>query len=248
MDKKGQKIPPEAGQTTLGEDHNKKQRKKNSLFSNIMLGLSILLFAAGVYMLLKQYVIRPKTNYVAPPTPSPTVVVPTLEANDGLNGTPAPTPYVQHIPVGIFFTEWREYCEIQPVGLTEDGAMATVDSNVIAAWYMYGPSPGENGNALINGHKSWNKALGVFSLLTDMKTNEQVVIEMDDGSFQYWYVHEVNVYPLGDIPDSVMDLELDAAEPKLTLISCTGAWDTLAGTSSKRSVVILRLYPVDAGE
>ncbi len=229
--------------------------------SNILMVLSIVLFIAGVYLVLREYVIPPDTDYVAPPspplvveaiaTPSPeSSIAPELTPQPAPEPTPEPTPY-SLIPVEISFTTFEQVCEIQPVGKInpktkeevapeEPGAMGTVDSNVIAAWYKYGPSPGDMGNAIINGHKSWKGERGVFYELKNMSPGDEVVVKMDDGSYLYWYVETVNVYNRDEVPIEVMEPRWGEA-PMLTLISCTGTWDAVAGTSSKRSVVTLGL-------
>ena len=234
------------------------ERANRRLIGNILLVLSIVLFVTGIYLILREYVIPPKTNYVAPPTPSLVVeaiatpsaaIIPTPKATP--SPTPAPTPY-SLTPVRIYFPTFEQVCEIQPVGKvnpktkeevdpSEPGAMGTVDSNIIAAWYKYNAAPGDRGNAIINGHKSFDGEKGVFYYLPDMELGDQVVTEMNDGSYIYWGVESVNVYPRDEVPISVMEPHW-GEEPMLTLISCTGTWDALAGTSSKRSVVTLRLY------
>lgn len=229
---------------------------------NILMIISIVLFITGVYLLLREYVIPPNTNYVAPPTPALVVeaIEPSATPESSLavttspSPTPVPTPY-DLTPEEIYFTSFEQVCEIQPVGKIdpktkeevapeEPGAMGTVDSNVIAAWYKYGPAPGDKGNAIINGHKSWKGEKGVFYNLKDMQVNDQVVVKMSDGSFLYWYVEDVEVYNRDEVPVDVMYPNW-GEEPMLTLISCTGSWDAIAGTSSKRSVVTLRLHKTE---
>jgi hypothetical protein len=228
------------------EDGGSGRSKKRRILSNILLVLSVCLFLGGVWMLLKEYVIPAKTEYI-PPTVSATPYIPPTPAptpQASASPTPAPTPY-NLIPLRISFPTFEQTCEIQPVGRTEDGAMGTVDSNIIAAWYEEGPSPGDYGNALINGHKSWKKEKGVFAELVTLKLGDRIVIFMDDGSELNFYVHTVDVYDRLSVPESVMDLDR-GAEPRITLITCIGDWDYGAGTSSERVVVTAKLYPPEA--
>ena len=233
------------------------QRSRRTRISNVLLVVSIVLFITGVYLVLREYLIPPDTGYVAPPTPS--LVVEAIETPHPEETqlpastpmpTPEPTPY-DLLPVEISFPTFEQVCEVQPVGKInpstkeevgpeEPGAMGTIDSNVIAAWYKYGPSPGDAGNAIINGHKSWKGERGVFYELKEMNLGDQVVVKMSDGSYLYWYVDTVSVYPRDEVPIDVMEPRW-GEEPMLTLISCTGSWDAVAGSSSKRSVVTLKL-------
>lgn len=231
----------------MEEKNNRPETPRGKLLvSRLLLALTILLFVSGTWLLLKQFVIMPRTAYVAPPTAPPAAVAatpaPTSAPVKTPEPTPEPTPYPL-LPVRLYFPTMEQVCEIQPVGLTSDGAMDTIKSNVISAWYQYGPSPGDRGNAILNGHKSWQGELGVFSKLKDMQLGDQFITEMDDGSFLYWYVDSVDIYGRTEVPASVMEPRW-GEEPELTLISCTGEWDALAGTSSQRSVVVGRLYAV----
>ncbi len=233
------------------------ERFNRRLIGNVMMVISIVLFITGIYFVLREYVIPPDTNYVAPPSPAlvvEPVATPSPIITEAPLSTPAPTPMptpYNLLPVEISFPTFEQVCEVQPVGKVnpktkeevepnEPGAMGTVDSNIIAAWYKYGPAPGDRGNAIINGHKSWKGERGVFYELKEMQKGDQVIVKMNDDSYLYWYVDTVDVYPRDAVPISVMEPRW-GEEPMLTLISCTGTWDALAGTSSKRSVVTLKL-------
>ncbi|MDO5111686.1 MAG: class F sortase [Clostridia bacterium] len=258
--KQSMPVPPE-GQ----EDDAKREakRKKRRLISNLLLVASALLFLAGAYSLLQAYVIPPKTDYVAPPTPAPTVAAtpaPTIDVAETPAPTPEPTPYNLK-PARISFTTLEQVCEIQPVGYVdpqtkeevepedmEPGksyAMGTVDSNIIAAWFKYGPAPGDRGNAILDGHNRWKNKYGVFNDLIKLQTGDEIVIEMDDGSFTYWYVHEVNKFERESVPPEVMELHW-GEEPMLTLITCTGTFDYKVGTHTHRCVVVARMTPPEA--
>ena len=133
--------------------------------------------------------------------------------------------------------------EVYPVGLIEEGdkkgQMDTIENPDVAAWYEPGPAPGEQGNALVNGHKSWKGKIGRFSVLWNMEEGQKVAIEREDGSVLYFRVTSVDFYPYNDYPESVMDMESDTA--KMTLITCYGDFDRSAGTSEQRCVVVCEL-------
>ncbi len=142
-------------------------------------------------------------------------------------------------PVKIYFNDAEVSASIEPVGLTEDGAMDAVASATVAGWYEDGPSPGQYGNALIDGHVRWKGRIGTFSVLNDMQVGDEVVIEYEDGSFRYFYTQSVNVYLLEEFPPEVMATD-EGGEPRLTLITCLGDYDQSIGTSRSRVVVVLR--------
>lgn len=213
--------------------------KKSRPFWALMYILTGALFLGGLFMILREYVLLP-TPYEPPPAPAATLqptAAPTLEPSATPAPTPVPTPYVKKIPVRIYFTEFERQADIYPVGVAKDGSMATLDSAFDAAWYEFGPSPGEDGNALLNGHVRWKGSLGTFSLLREMELESEAVIEFDDGTFKYFEAVKHDVYLLDDIPPEVMDLE---GESRMTLITCKGDFDRKLGTSRSRVVVVFK--------
>jgi len=157
--------------------------------------------------------------------------------------TPTPYQYTRSAPKGIYLLDAQVMAEVYPVGLIEEGdkkgQMDTIEDPDVAAWYEPGPAPGEQGNALVNGHKSWKGKIGRFSVLWDMEIGQKVAIEREDGSVLYFRVTSVDFYPYNDYPESVMDMESDTA--KMTLITCYGDFDRSAGTSAQRCVVVCEL-------
>ncbi len=218
----------------------------------ILFILSGLLFIAGIFLVVREYVLLPG-EYVEPEiivTPSPTAS-PTPAPTPSATNAPAPTatpvlstPKAQlTAPVRIYFPDRKIMMDVQPVGKVEEGAkkgqMATIDSATIAAWYEPGPIPGETGNAIINGHVRYGGVKGYFSILPELELREQVIIEHEDGSFTTFRVSSVDVYPYNKVPSSVMELENEKAI--LTLITCHGEFQHDVGTSEERCVVICEL-------
>ena len=213
--------------------------KNSKAFWAVIYVLIAAMLLGGIYMVAREYIWIPGP-YVPPPTPAPTIAatpVPTMAPSDTPLVTPSPTPYVQKIPTRIYFTAYERQADIFPVGITEDGAMDTLDSAKDSAWYQFGPSPGEPGNAILNGHVKWKGELGTFSILKEMKVGDEIVIEYDDGSFKYFEVTNLDTYLLDKIPSSVMDL---SGESRTTLITCLGDYDRHLGTSRSRVVAVCK--------
>ncbi len=198
-----------------------------------ILAVSISLILAGVCMGIFQNVYIPSNSYVPP------AVIVTPSAHDIIipvyTGELLPTPFNKTAPSKLYFIERNISCTIQKVGRTEEGAMGTVDSPYIAAWYEDGPSPGDTGNALINGHVRWSGLAGTFSILPEMRIGEKIIFEYENGSQKSFYVSEVVFHPFDNVPPYLMS---QSGEDRVTLISCYGEWDSDAGTSSERVFVI----------
>lgn len=221
---------------------------KKSLRNLILNCISIALVLFAAIILLRQYVYLPG-QYEAPPTPAVT---------ETPVATPEPTPYVKKIPVMMYFTGREISFPVETVGIVpytdskgrevkaEDGStvytMGTVDSEKVAAWLDASASPGEYGNAIFNGHVSWKKVAGVFSVLPKMEEGEEIIVEYDDGSTMTFTVTNVDIYGIDDVPETVM--AYDTGDSRMTLITCYGeSWNSGLGTRNQRCVVVAK--PVD---
>lgn len=232
------------------EKNAPKKKKRLTPLDIILYCISAALLIGGVALIIRQYVLI--SDYVDPPQPSITpTAVPTPTAAPNPSETPVPTAeptptpyqYTRSAPKVIYFIDAQVMAEVYPVGLIEEGdkkgQMDTIENPDVAAWYEPGPAPGEQGNALVNGHKSWKGKIGRFSVLWNMEEGQKVAIEREDGSVLYFRVTSVDFYPYNDYPESVMDMESDTA--KMTLITCYGDFDRSAGTSEQRCVVVCEL-------
>ncbi len=229
--------------------------RKSLLLNRLLLAASVVLFAAGVWLLVRQYVFIPDA-YVAPPTPTAAPASTPGPTAVAAVTTPSPTPYVKKIPVTLHFTERAISCPIEPVTIVDDvdkkgnpildengepvKIMGTIDSEKVAAWLEEGPSPGEPGNAIINGHIRWKKVAGVFSVLSDMAPGEKMAVTYDDGSVTYFAVASVDVFTIDDWPAWVME---QSSDTRMTLITCHGEWNSSQGTSNERVIVVAK--PLD---
>ena len=175
------------------EKNAPKKKKRLTPLDIILYCISAALLIGGVALIIRQYVLI--SDYVDPPQPSITpTAVPTPTAAPNPSETPAPTAeptptpyqYTRSAPKKIYFIDAQVMAEVYPVGLIEEGdkkgQMDTIEDPDVAAWYEPGPAPGEQGNALVNGHKSWKGKIGRFSVLWNMEEGQKVAIEREDGS------------------------------------------------------------------
>lgn len=220
---------------------------KKSLRNLILNCISIALVLFAAIIVLRQYVYLPG-QYEAPPTPA-------VSATPVVEATPEPTPYVKKTPVMMYFTGREISFPVETVGIVpytdskgrevkaEDGStvytMGTVDSEKVAAWLDASASPGEYGNAIFNGHVSWKKVAGVFSVLPKMEEGEEIIVEYDDGSTMTFTVTNVDIYGIDDVPETVM--AYDTGDSRMTLITCYGeSWNSGLGTRNQRCVVVAK--------
>lgn len=231
----------------------KKPSSSNNKFARIALyAVCAVCFAVGIFLIVREHILLPDPDFVMPTPPAPTAVptatpmptvTPTPAPNETPAPTPSPTPYVQPVPVRISFVEQKQSCEVFPGGVTESGQMEVVDLADAASWLQNDgvdlrPAPGENGNAIIAGHKSKDGVAGTFKALWDAAVGDAVVIDFEDGRQEWFYIHSIDRYPYQEVPASVMSAF--AEEPQLTLITCIGEWDRDGGTSSERLIVVCK--------
>lgn len=130
------------------------------------------------------------------------------------------------------------------VGLDPDGAMGSPDGPYEVGWYKYGPSPGENGNALLDGHVDWtNRQTGVpfGAVFWDLKVLKPGArVNITDGEREFVYqVTEYRRYRWDD-PEGVSVLQ-PTQDSRITMITCGGQFDRSTRNYSMREVVIATL-------
>ncbi|HVL80145.1 MAG TPA: class F sortase [Actinomycetota bacterium] len=142
---------------------------------------------------------------VAAPTPSP------------VEETPVPVPVFA--PTEIELPTLNQTAPVVPVGVEADGAMGTPSNAVDVAWWD-GVRVGE-GNALLAGHKDWNKRPGTFFRLGELKRGDPVVVRGPEGElrFEVAWVHQLHR------DSDAAGILGDQGAPTLTLITCGGRFD-----------------------
>ena len=193
----------------------------------------------------------PVTETAAPPTPSPTIAAtapptpspsptatPTATPTPRPTLVPTPTPTLVPIaaPVRLLIPTIGVNAVVEPVGLTADGAMGVPGGPWTVGWYQPGPPAGEFGNAVIAGHVDY-RGVGpaVFWRLRDLAPGDEVVVLREDGTGRRFVVIDVVSYPADYVPlGEVFSRE---GNPGLSLITCTGQFDSRARDYDRRLVV-----------
>lgn len=141
------------------------------------------------------------------------------------------------LPVKLTIPGIRVEADIEPVGVTEAGAMVAPSSSRIAGWFSLGPRPGDLGSAVIAGHfNSEESDKGVFLNLSEMRRGDRVFVENDEGKTFTFVVREVHTYDPGYVDDV-----FGGKGSHLNLVTCDGEWDPLEKIFSKRLVVFTDL-------
>lgn len=129
---------------------------------------------------------------------------------------------------------------VQQTGLTAAGAMGTPTNFTDVAWYKYGPVPGQNGDAVIDGHVDNGLSLaGVFKHLGDIKVGDDIYVDTKDGRTLHFVVNDIEIYPYQSVPTALIFDQTD--RPRLNLITCDGTWVKGGKTYNERLVVFAEL-------
>lgn len=126
---------------------------------------------------------------------------------------------------------------LENVGLTSRGVISLPKSPTKAAWFNFGPRPGDNGSAIIIGHYGvWkNGTAAIFNSLYKLRKGDKLYIKDEKGATITFVVTKLLVYSKNDDVSSVFNAGDGKAH--LNLVTCTGAWNKASKTYSKWLVV-----------
>lgn len=152
--------------------------------------------------------------------------------------TPLPTPALT--PVTIIIPKLKIQAAVESVGLTLNDNMDVPKNASHAAWYQHGPSPAQEGNAVISAHfdtPSGRPAL--FHNLRKLVAGDEVEIVSINGVRSTFLVNYVDKIPHDIFPS---DFVFKSKPGKnLNLITCSGIWDAKNETYVDRVVVYTTL-------
>lgn len=155
-------------------------------------------------------------------------------------GKPVDVTYVPPVvvptspPATILISSLNVHRPVEPVGVTKWGQMYQPKNLWNAGWYKGGPVPGAPGDAVIEGHTGWPNAPLIFARIGQLRKGDQIVIVLADGTHQTFVVQSHAVWRAGTSPTG---LGQPYGPPRLTLITCSGAFDDQQKTYADRLVV-----------
>lgn len=129
---------------------------------------------------------------------------------------------------------------VEPVTVDSQNHMAVPKNIYNVGWYSLGATPGQIGNAVIDGH--YNTPTGapnVFYYLNTLQSGDTIeVVDTNNQTFTYT-VSEVEDYPVNQIP--LEEIFGSSNQAKLILITCSGVWDRSVHNYTDRTVVFADL-------
>ena len=97
-------------------------------------------------------------------------------------------------------------------------------------------NPGQSGNAVFSGHIQSISSGNVFARLGDLENGDQIYLLTAEGQYLYEVKRKIVV------ANTDLSVVQPTAEPRVTLITCTGTWDFRTQDYLQRLVVIAERY------
>ncbi len=129
---------------------------------------------------------------------------------------------------------------IQKVGIDQNNAIAVPTNIHLAGWYVGSPVPGQEGNSIIDGHVLGRYDDAIFADLEDIETGDMVRIQFGDKSWKEFEVVDSHDYLEAKASSKLFE-QLEDVDSQLTLITCSGNYDSQAQTYNKRLIVRTKL-------
>ncbi len=214
-------------------------------FIGLLLG-SALLWGEGLH--LGETALAPSPSAAAvpedtpfpAPTPAATATPTVAEASAQPTATSAPatsTPAAKRPapPTRLRIPSLRIDAPIVPVGITADGELEAPSEGHQVGWFSRGIRPGEVGNALLDGHVDWQRALAVFWYLGNIRPGDEVIVVTETGDDLRFGVTWKELVPVAGAP--LERIFGPTEESALTLITCGGSFDRNTRSYTHRWVV-----------
>ncbi len=194
---------------------------------------------AGVYLLAardgapQSSALDPATLTDPAQTPATRVVVPKV---------------TYALPVRLVIPKIGLDAAVERVGLTSKRAMASPSGPITVGWYKFGPRPGNEGSAVIDGHAGYaDGRRAAFDDLPELKVGDKFYVKDARGKRLVFIVRKKKLFARNANSAEVFT---PSTGRRLNLITCTGRYDVAAGTHSQRLVVfaVLTLPKGSAGQ
>lgn len=178
----------------------------------------------------------------APEIAGPTA--PPRGAGAQATATPWPDRVPHSTPVRLLIPAIDLDVSLIKLGQHADGTVEVPSNPAVPGWYSLGPSPGQQGSAVILGHVDSSTGPAVFYLLRYVKAGDAIVVELRNGSVAHFVVGSSVTYANADFPNERVYTPHGYAG--LQLVTCGGGYDTVAGHYLGNVVVYTRLARLTA--
>jgi LPXTG-site transpeptidase (sortase) family protein len=138
---------------------------------------------------------------------------------------------------------------LSTLGLNLNGTVQVPTDIQQPGWYKFGPSPGQEGSAVILGHVDSYQGPAVFFNLRSLTAGDAVDVSLADGVIAQFKVTSVAIYLKTDFPTQAVYASHGISA--LQLVTCGGVFDTQSGHYLSNLVVytsLVALTPAPAAQ
>jgi len=219
-------------------------KHRRPLMPIFLSGLAIVLFAAGVLVLINTL----RTNHIV----KAQVKLLSQKADSGDTGISDGTPSEANPPNSAGNTGYKVAADsprlltidkigvsakIRPVGTGPNNILKAPANIYDAGWYDSSAKPGENGTIVLDGHVSGPTKHGVFYGLGTLKSGDKVKIERGDGTQFSYTVTGIQVFDNDKVDMSKVITSSVPGKPGLNLMTCAGRFNVRTNQFEQRVVV-----------
>jgi sortase (surface protein transpeptidase) len=156
-------------------------------------------------------------------------------------------PLARSVPVRIMIPAIAVNASVIGLGLNADDTIQVppLAEHNVTGWYEYGPTPGQQGPAVILGHVDSATGPSVFYKLKDLHKGETVYVTLADGQRPAFTVDGIQVAAKDRFPTSAVYGQV--AYQGLRLITCGGPFDTASGHYLDNIIVYANRTGTDGG-
>ena len=144
------------------------------------------------------------------------------EATEVAEVAPSDVPLPAELPVNLEIATIDVDVPVRPTGINVDRSLE-LPAFGETGWYRLGPSPGQDGHAVVLGHVDSRKGLDVFHRLHTVKRGQDIEVRTSKGAVLTFKVDEVTRQSKEALPESRM--WNSNGLPQMALITCGGTFD-----------------------
>lgn len=162
-----------------------------------------------------------------------TILVPKVEAYSVVTGTLQATVVR---PERIIIPAVGVNADIIDIGVTPQNNLDVPPNFVQAGWYKYGPIPGAQGNAVIDGHvDNGGSTPGPFKNLKNVRIGDLISVKLNNDTYQTFRIASTSVVDYKKFPSE--SVFRGGSDSVLKIITCHGTFLPLADTYNQRLIV-----------
>jgi sortase (surface protein transpeptidase) len=188
-----------------------------------MLAAALLLIGTGCFV----FGLHQNRHSLAGPVASDSAPKRSVPKTTDIPSKVVPLVAVRSTPVELQIPAIALTVSLSTLGLNANGTVQVPTDIQQPGWYQFGPSPGQEGSAVILGHVDSYQGPAVFFKLRSLVAGDMVDVSLADGVTAQFKVTSVAMYLKTNFPDQAVYASKGFSA--LQLVTCAGAFDTQTG-------------------